>query len=98
MTALGNSVEKKFNTFRAKVGGKELTDAEVRKILKRSKKSADRQEVYEASKEVGKLVAPELLELVKLRNEAARKLGFANFHAMQLYLNEQDGAELIKAF
>jgi peptidyl-dipeptidase A len=98
MTALANSVEKKFSTFRARVEGEELTDADVRKILKTSTLSEKRQAVYEASKEVGKLVAGELHELVKLRNEAARKLGFANYHAMQLYLNEQNGADLIKLF
>jgi peptidyl-dipeptidase A len=98
MTALANEVEKKFSTFRAKVDGKEMTDAEVRKVLKTSNISARRQEVYEASKEVGKLVAPELLQLVKLRNEAARKLGFANYHALQLYLNEQNADDLIKLF
>ena len=60
---LGNAVEQKFSTFRAKVDGKEMTDAEVRKVLKTSKISDRRKEVYEAAKEVGKLVAPELGEL-----------------------------------
>jgi peptidyl-dipeptidase A len=98
MTALANSIEKKFNTFRATVDGKELDDKEVRKVLKTSKLSERRQEVYEASKDVGKVVQPELLQLVKLRNEAARKLGFKNYHDLQLYLNEQDGKQLIQLF
>jgi peptidyl-dipeptidase A len=98
MTALGNAVEQKFGTFRARVDGKEMTDAEVRKILKTSTLSERRQAVYEASKEVGKVVEKELMELVKLRNEAATKLGFKNYHALQLYLNEQDGEDLIKLF
>lgn len=98
MTALSNAVEKKFSTFRAKVDGKELGDGDVRKILKSSTITERRKEVYEASKEVGKVVEPELKELVKLRNQAAKKLGFANYHAMMLYLNEQNGADLIKLF
>jgi peptidyl-dipeptidase A len=98
MTALANAVEQKFNTFRAKVDGKEMTDAEVRKVLKGSNLSQRRREVYEASKEVGKLLEPELRQLVKLRNEAATKLGFKNYHAMMLFLNEQDGAELVRLF
>lgn len=98
MTALSNSVEKKFSTYRAKVGDKEMDDAEVRKILKTSTLSERRQEVWEASKRVGAVVEPELLQLVKLRNEAATKLGFANYHAMMLYLNEQNGGDLIKLF
>ena len=98
MTALANAVEQKFSTFRANVDGKEMTDAEVRKVLKGSNLSQRRREVYEASKEVGKVVEPELRQLVKLRNEAATKLGFKNYHAMMLFLNEQDGADLIRLF
>lgn len=98
MTALGNAVEKKFSVFRAKVDGKEMTDAEVRQVLKTSTLSEKRKEVWEAAKEVGKVVEPELRELVKLRNQAAKNLGFANYHAMMLYLNEQNGADLIKLF
>src|SRR5206468_5671671 len=73
-------------------------DSKVRAILKDSKDSSQRQKAWEASKEVGKVVEADLKELVKLRNEAATKLGFKNFHVMMLTLNEQDGAELIKLF
>lgn len=98
ITALANEVEKKFNVFRAKVDGKEMTDSEVRKVLKESSNSERRRDVWEASKKVGADVEKELKELVKLRNEAARKLGFANFHALYLFLNEQDGPAIIKLF
>jgi peptidyl-dipeptidase A len=98
MTALSNAVEKKFSTYRAKVADKEMTDAEVRKVLKTSGLCEKRQAVWEASKAVGKVVEKELLELVKLRNQAAVKLGFKNYHDLQLYLNEQNGADLIALF
>ena len=98
MNGLGNKVEQKFNTFKAKVEGKELTTAEVRDILKVSTISERRREVWEAAKAVGKVVEPELKELVKLRNQAAKQLGFDNYHALQLYLNEQNGKALIKLF
>jgi peptidyl-dipeptidase A len=98
MTALSNSVEKKYSTFRAKVGDDELDDKAVRAVLKTSKISQRRQEVWEASKKVGAVVEPELKKLVLLRNEAAKKLGFANYHAMQLFLNEQNGPDLVKLF
>jgi peptidyl-dipeptidase A len=98
MTALANAVEKKFSNFRAQVDGKEMTDADVRKVLKSSKLSERRQEVWEACKKVGQVVEPELKELVGLRNQAAQKLGFKNYHALQLYLNEQNGADIIRLF
>jgi peptidyl-dipeptidase A len=98
MSALANSVEKKFSNFRPKVDGKEIDDGEVRKILKTSTLSERRKEVWEAAKEVGAVVEPELKKLVALRNQAAKKLGFANYHAMVLFLNEQNGDDLIKLF
>jgi peptidyl-dipeptidase A len=98
ITARANAAEKKFNTFRAKVDGKEMTDAEVRQVLKTSTLTGRRKAVWEASKEVGKLVEGDVRELVRLRNEAARKLGFKNYHALQLYLNEQDTDQLIRLF
>jgi peptidyl-dipeptidase A len=98
ITAKANAVEQQFNVYRANVDGKEMTDSEVRSVLKTSTDSAIRQKVWEASKGVGQAVAADLHELVALRNEAAKKLGFANFHAMMLTLSEQKGDELIKLF
>ncbi len=98
MVEKANAVEKAFNEFRAKVDGKEMTDSKVREVLKSSTDSERRKTVWEASKGVGGVVEKDLKELVKLRNEAAVKLGFKNYHALQLYLNEQDGDALIKLF
>jgi peptidyl-dipeptidase A len=98
MVAKSNDVEKKFNTFRAKVEGKELTDNEVREKLKKSGSSRFRQDVWQASKQVGSEVEKDLKELVKLRNQAAVKLNFKNYHEMQLFLNEQNGDDLIRLF
>jgi peptidyl-dipeptidase A len=98
ITSKANAVEQQFNIFRAKVDGKEMPDSEVRNVLKNSTDSTIRQKVWEASKGVGGAVEADLKELVSLRNEAAKKLGFPNFHAMTLTLNEQRGDELIKLF
>jgi peptidyl-dipeptidase A len=98
MVEKANAVEKKFNTFRAKVGAEVLTDNQVRGVLRKSTDSKRLQEVWQASKVVGAEVAADLKELVKLRNEAAVKLGFRNFHELQLHLNEQDGPALVKLF
>src|SRR5262249_33525785 len=81
-----------------KVDGKELTDNQVRQVLKTSKDSAQRKAAWEASKAVGQIVDADLKELVKLRNRAAVQLGFKNFHDLQLFLGEQNGEDLIKLF
>ena len=98
ITAKSNAVEQAFNVFRAKVDGQEIPDSKVRSTLKESTDSDLRQKVWEASKYVGEAVRGDLAELVTLRNDAATQLGFKNFHALQLSLNEQDGTELIKLF
>ncbi|HEV3262785.1 MAG TPA: M2 family metallopeptidase [Gemmataceae bacterium] len=98
MVAKSNTVEQAFNVFRATVDGKKLTENEVRKVLKQSKDSAQRKAVWEASKVVGSRIKADLLELVKLRNQAAAQLGFKNYHALQLYLNEQNEKDVIKLF
>ncbi|MBI1915698.1 MAG: M2 family metallopeptidase [Planctomycetes bacterium] len=98
IVAKANAVEKAFNVFRARVDDKEMDDNKVRDVLKRSKDSEHRKAVWEASKQVGSVLESDLKELVKLRNEAAKKLGFKNYHALQLFLNEQDGDGVIKLF
>ena len=98
ITSKANAVEQAFNVFRAKVDGEEVADNKVRKALKESADSDLRRKMWEASKEVGAKVEADLAELVKLRNDAATQLGFKNFHALQLAINEQDGTELIKLF
>ncbi len=98
ISAKANAVEQAFNVYRANVDGKEMTDADVRRVLKESKNSARRKEVWEGSKGVGAKVAKDLADLVRLRNRLAVRLGFINFHALQLHLNEQDGDALIKLF
>lgn len=96
--AKSNAVEQAFNVFRPQVDGAEKTDNEVRQVLSSSKDSARRRAYWEASKKVGGVVAADLAELVRLRNEAAHKLGFKNYHVMQLYLAEQDQAKMLALF
>jgi peptidyl-dipeptidase A len=98
MIRLQNENEKKFSTFRAIVDGKTMTDNEIEEILRTSTKSVELEAAWMASKEIGRIAAPEVLRLVRLRNSAARELGFPNFHAMKLELGEQDPEEIATLF
>ena len=91
---LEKSLESRFNNFRAKLDGEPVTDNRIRELLQSSDDTELRRRVWEASKQVGSEVEAELLELVRARNEAARKLGFANFYSMNLELDELDEKEL----
>ena len=98
MSARSNAVEKAYSVYRAEVGGKELTENEVRDVLRTSKDSARRRAVWEASKAVGPILAPDLKKLARLRNRAARQLGFKDFHVMQLALAELSQEQVLKLF
>jgi peptidyl-dipeptidase A len=98
ITAKANVIDKAFNAYRAVVNGREMTDSEVRKVLKESRDSNLRKAVWEGSKGVGSVVEPDLKALVKLRNETAHKLGFADYHKLQLFLNEQTQDQVLKLF
>jgi hypothetical protein len=47
-----NAMERAFNLFRPKVGDRELTDNDVKRILRESTDSAERQAAWEAGKKV----------------------------------------------
>ena len=95
---LGTEIEQGFSTFRATIDGQKVTENEIKSVLKDSTDSAQRKEAWLASKQVGSVLADDLIRLVKLRNQAARKLGFDNFHTMQLATGEQDVKELDAIF
>ena len=98
ISSKANAIEKSFNVFRAQVGTRAYSDSEVRRVLTESNDSEERRQVWEASKRVGERVEQDLRELVFLRNESARQLGFDNYHALQLALNEQNQAEVLALF
>lgn len=98
ITELESQVENKFSVFRGKIDGKPVTNNEILTVLKNETNSAQRRKAWEASKMVGAEVAADLIELVKLRNQAARALGFENYYVMSLALDEQDETELLAIF
>ncbi|MHC4144922.1 MAG: M2 family metallopeptidase, partial [Planctomycetota bacterium] len=95
---LGTEIEKNFSTFRGTIEGEKVTDNEIKEILKTETDSAKRKQAWLASKQVGAAVADDIIRLVKLRNQAAQKLGFDNFHTLSLTTAEQDVKELDRIF
>src|SRR3989344_2814081 len=92
------AVDHKFNTLRAKIGNKKLTDNEIKDILRKETDSKKLQQAWEANKEQGKYVEKELLEIVKLRNKLAKSLGFKNYYLLSLELQEQNHKEIKELF
>jgi len=91
-------LEQKYSTFRAVVDGEKLTDNEIETILKNSANNKELEKCWLASKQVGDTVAAEVVRLVKMRNELARELGFADYHDMSLQLSDQDPKQITALF
>ena len=95
---LGVKIEQNFSVFRGTIDGEKVTDSQIKEILKTSTNSAEREKAWLTSKQVGPVVAADIIKLVKLRNQAAQKLGFDNYHTMSLATGEQDVKEIDKIF
>ncbi|MBK6965007.1 MAG: M2 family metallopeptidase [Bacteroidales bacterium] len=91
-------IEKKYSNFRADVDGKKLSDNEIEELLKTSVNSTELKAAWEGHKKIGPVVANDIIELVKVRNEIAKQLGFKNYHAMSLELSEQNPDDISALF
>jgi peptidyl-dipeptidase A len=95
---LGTEIEKNFSTFRGTIDDEKVTDNRIKEILKTETDSTKREKAWLASKQVGPMVSGDIIRLIKLRNQAAKKLGFDNYHTLSLATAEQDVQELDKIF
>ncbi|MBN2088399.1 M2 family metallopeptidase [candidate division KSB1 bacterium] len=98
ITNLEASVQNKFSVFRGKIDGQEVTNNLIQEILKNETDVEKREKAWYASKMVGEAVKADLLELVTLRNDAARQLGYENYFIMSLELAEQKERDLLNIF
>jgi peptidyl-dipeptidase A len=87
-----------YGQFRPTLHGKKLSENDIRYILRNEQDVKKRKIAWEASKCIGKILAPQILELVHLRNAGARSLGYSNYFQMQLELQEVDGKWLLETF
>lgn len=85
-----------FAGFRATLDSGEVTDNELKRILREENDSARREKAWTASKQIGEAAAPKVLGLVELRNEAARSLGYPDYYRFALATAELDEAELFR--
>ena len=87
-------LERKYAAFRADFRGRRINDNEVERLLRTSSDSAELRDVWEAHKAVGREVAGDILEVVRLRNQLADALGFTNYHSMSLMLSGEKPREV----
>jgi peptidyl-dipeptidase A len=73
--------------LQAKPGGgclKPTTANGIDELLLRSRDLGERQRVWNAAKDIGKPLKPGLVELVALRNQVARELGYKSYFALKV--------------
>jgi peptidyl-dipeptidase A len=83
-----------YSNHRGLVGNREVSENEVREVLRASNDSALRRQIWEASKSVGRKVEGLVRELARLRNRLARQMGYEDHHGRSLDLQEIDATEL----
>jgi len=84
IVALDGKIQEKYSSFRGTMGGKKVTMSDIYDILTTEKDCRKRELAWKASKQVGDVIFDDLIRLVKLRNEAARKVGFDNYHTLNI--------------
>jgi peptidyl-dipeptidase A len=87
-------LEGTFTRFRAMLDGERVTNNRILDVLAGERSEGLRRAAWEASKQIGREVAEPLRELVRRRNAAARSLGFSDYYAMELALQEHDETRL----
>ncbi len=98
IVALETEITAEFNAFRADLDGQLKTENDLKDILKTENDNELRRAAWEASKQIGAQVADRIKHTVKLRNHAAREMGFENYYSMSLQLQELDETTLFNLF
>ncbi|MBT9392572.1 M2 family metallopeptidase [Hymenobacter sp. NST-14] len=73
----------KLYGFDYKFAGKSVTTNDLDELLRQEKNPARRQQIWEASKEIGPTLKPGLLNLRSLRNQTVQALGYPDYFTYQ---------------
>ena len=92
---LQSSIDARFARHRGTIGNEAVDENAILDVLRTSTDVAHRQAAWDASKSVGPVVAADVRELARLRNEVARSLGYRDYFAMALATTEYDEGRLL---
>ena len=74
-----NEISQKLNSYQMTIDGKPVSKAEISKIMESEKNPEIRKKAADAKIKSGDLIADDLVELVKMRNDFAKKKGYDNY-------------------
>lgn len=95
---LDTKVQEAYNNYRPMIADRKVTMSDIYTTMTTEKDCAKREAAWRASKEVGNVIIKDFLKLIRLRNEAARGLGFENYHTMTVVTGEQSIKDLDAIF
>lgn len=90
------AVETRYAQHRGEIAGEPVDDNAILRILRTSEDAAERRQAWEASKTIGGVVADDVRELARLRNQAATSLGYRDWFALSLATSELDEQRLFE--
>lgn len=93
-----NELQKYIADFKFKYAGESVTLADINNRIRKEKNSTKRKKIWNVVSQLSNEVKDQLVELVKLRNEKARSLGFYNYYSLSLYLQQIEEDWLIQTF
>lgn len=79
-----NEIAQKFNSYIPKIDGKEITKPEIFKIIQTETNPDIRKKAYEAKILGADLIADDLIDFVKMRNEYAKTKGYKTYFDYKL--------------
>jgi peptidyl-dipeptidase A len=85
-----NDLADAFHAWRPVLDSRKTTPQHLLDLLMSESDSTERRQIWAAFMARGQQLAPRLIALVKLRNQAARQQGFDNYYRMQLEVSEMD--------
>lgn len=74
-----NEIAAKYNAYVPKIDGKEISKTEIGEILQSEKDPTIREKAYNAKIKGGDVIAKDMVDFVKMRNEFAKTKGYDNF-------------------
>jgi peptidyl-dipeptidase A len=95
---LNTKVQETYNSYRGTIDGNEVTMSDIYTILTTEKDCDKREAAWKASKQVGDVIIDDFLQLIRLRNRAAKSVGFENYHKLAIFTVEQDVEQLDAIF
>lgn len=93
-----NAANGVFIDYRPKFASLDTTNERLRRILREDSSELNRETAWRSLNAIGATMGNYVINLAKLRNKLAKSLGYRDFYAMRLELNETDEKRLMKLF